>query len=133
MDFDDAVELEERDENLFHSQDYQLSNGHTKRMSNGNHVSKRKSDGETDRSRKKQRKSYESSSDDEQSDQSSLDQPSIDTSFEQLSENDSEELLADCGTIESITLNNFMCHDHFEITFNPRVNFVIGQNGSKFV
>lgn len=37
----------------------------------------------------------------------------------------------DCGTIESIQLFNFMCHDHFEITFNPRVNFVIGKNGSK--
>lgn len=37
----------------------------------------------------------------------------------------------DCGTIESIELFNFMCHDHFEITFNPRVNFVIGKNGSE--
>ena len=42
-----------------------------------------------------------------------------------------DELVADCGTIESITLNNFMCHEHFEIEFNPRVNFVIGKNGSK--
>lgn len=43
-----------------------------------------------------------------------------------------EELQADCGTVESLTLSNFMCHEHFEITFNPRVNFVIGKNGSKY-
>ena len=42
-----------------------------------------------------------------------------------------DDLQPDCGTIESVQLFNFMCHDHFEITFNPRVNFVIGKNGSK--
>jgi len=38
--------------------------------------------------------------------------------------------MPDCGTIEHLELFNFMCHDHFEISFSPRVNFVIGKNGS---
>jgi len=36
------------------------------------------------------------------------------------------------GSIKSLTLFNFMCHKYFEIEFGPRINFVIGKNGSKF-
>lgn len=35
------------------------------------------------------------------------------------------------GTIESIVLINFMCHERFEVKFGPNINFVIGENGSK--
>ncbi|XP_074599451.1 structural maintenance of chromosomes 6 [Brevipalpus obovatus] len=34
------------------------------------------------------------------------------------------------GTVVSVSLINFMCHERFEITFGPRVNFVVGRNGS---
>lgn len=35
-----------------------------------------------------------------------------------------------CGSIKSITLNNFMCHSNFHLTLNPRINFISGLNGS---
>lgn len=34
------------------------------------------------------------------------------------------------GAVKSLKLVNFMCHESFDITFGPRVNFVIGPNGS---
>lgn len=34
------------------------------------------------------------------------------------------------GYIKKITLVNFMCHEHFELNLNPRLNFVVGANGS---
>ncbi|KAL2312619.1 Smc5-6 complex SMC subunit Smc6 [Schizosaccharomyces pombe] len=34
------------------------------------------------------------------------------------------------GVIECIHLVNFMCHDSLKINFGPRINFVIGHNGS---
>lgn len=34
------------------------------------------------------------------------------------------------GTIRSLKLVNFMCHESFEVKLGPRVNFVIGPNGS---
>lgn len=34
------------------------------------------------------------------------------------------------GTIKSIKLINFMCHDCFELELGPKVNFIIGPNGS---
>lgn len=34
------------------------------------------------------------------------------------------------GSIKSITLENFMCHSNFHLTFNPRINFISGLNGS---
>lgn len=34
------------------------------------------------------------------------------------------------GTVKSIKVVNFMCHDSFEIALGPRVNFIIGPNGS---
>ena len=38
--------------------------------------------------------------------------------------------VAECGTLESITLINFMCHNHFHLDFGPRINFIVGRNGS---
>lgn len=32
--------------------------------------------------------------------------------------------------MKSVKLINFMCHKHFEINFNPRINFISGCNGS---
>jgi len=37
---------------------------------------------------------------------------------------------AEVGIIESIRLDNFMCHQCLEIDFGPNVNFIVGQNGS---
>lgn len=34
------------------------------------------------------------------------------------------------GVIEKISLKNFMCHDSFELTLGPQINFIIGRNGS---
>lgn len=34
------------------------------------------------------------------------------------------------GKLKKVLLKNFMCHDHFEIEFNPCVNFIHGRNGS---
>uniref|UniRef100_A0A8D8M381 Structural maintenance of chromosomes protein 6 n=1 Tax=Cacopsylla melanoneura TaxID=428564 RepID=A0A8D8M381_9HEMI len=34
------------------------------------------------------------------------------------------------GVIKCINVKNFMCHDHFEMVFNPRINFISGRNGS---
>lgn len=34
------------------------------------------------------------------------------------------------GYIKKLTLKNFMCHDHFELSFGPQMNFIIGRNGS---
>ncbi|KAI8874481.1 P-loop containing nucleoside triphosphate hydrolase protein [Ramicandelaber brevisporus] len=37
---------------------------------------------------------------------------------------------AEMGVIESIELIDFMCHRHLKVEFGPRINFVIGRNGS---
>ncbi|KAI9298781.1 P-loop containing nucleoside triphosphate hydrolase protein [Neoconidiobolus thromboides FSU 785] len=34
------------------------------------------------------------------------------------------------GKILSITLNNFMCHEHYQVKLGPNVNFITGSNGS---
>ncbi|AQZ13721.1 SMC6 (YLR383W) [Zygosaccharomyces parabailii] len=34
------------------------------------------------------------------------------------------------GYIKKITLWNFMCHEHFELELGPRLNFIVGNNGS---
>ncbi|GIY66895.1 hypothetical protein CEXT_598772 [Caerostris extrusa] len=36
------------------------------------------------------------------------------------------------GIIESITLQNFMCHENLHLKLGAHVNFIIGQNGSKW-
>ncbi|KFM69730.1 Structural maintenance of chromosomes protein 6, partial [Stegodyphus mimosarum] len=37
---------------------------------------------------------------------------------------------AELGIIESVSLQNFMCHDNLKFEFGPHVNFIIGVNGS---
>lgn len=32
--------------------------------------------------------------------------------------------------IQSMTLVNFMCHEHLKVEFGPHINFIVGQNGS---
>jgi len=44
--------------------------------------------------------------------------------------NSSIKKTSDIGTIESVELWNFMCHDRLKIDFCPRINFVVGHNGS---
>lgn len=34
------------------------------------------------------------------------------------------------GRVVSLQMVNFMCHSNLEISFNPRVNFISGRNGS---
>jgi len=34
------------------------------------------------------------------------------------------------GVIEKVELTNFMCHANLVLDLNPRVNFVVGKNGS---
>lgn len=43
---------------------------------------------------------------------------------------DEPEALAQAGYIKRLTLKNFMCHEHFELLFGPKLNFIIGRNGS---
>ena len=37
---------------------------------------------------------------------------------------------ADCGILESVKLENFMCHDNFTFELGPLINFICGKNGS---
>ncbi|BFZ56892.1 Structural maintenance of chromosomes protein 6 [Savitreella phatthalungensis] len=37
---------------------------------------------------------------------------------------------AEAGVVESVTLVDFMCHDHLHIDLCPNMNFIIGHNGS---
>lgn len=37
---------------------------------------------------------------------------------------------ADAGVIESVSLQNFMCHQNLSIELGPNMNFIIGENGS---
>ncbi|MEQ2268222.1 hypothetical protein XENORESO_017527, partial [Xenotaenia resolanae] len=40
----------------------------------------------------------------------------------------------DIGLIESITLKNFLCHHSLgPVQFGPHVNFIVGNNGSKYI
>lgn len=46
------------------------------------------------------------------------------------SDDEDEETTSRAGFIRKLTLKNFMCHDFFELSFGPRMNFIIGRNGS---
>ncbi|KAL9057851.1 MAG: hypothetical protein Q9162_002081 [Coniocarpon cinnabarinum] len=37
---------------------------------------------------------------------------------------------ADCGILESVTCQDFMCHRKLDVAFGPLINFIIGHNGS---
>ena len=68
-------------------------------------------------------------------DSSSSDEGSIDSDHEVQTREDQRpqpnlELQEKLGSLESVHLINFMCHDNFSIDFGPQVNFVIGRNGS---
>ncbi|KAI8880239.1 P-loop containing nucleoside triphosphate hydrolase protein [Backusella circina FSU 941] len=43
---------------------------------------------------------------------------------------DSSIEVAECGTISRVELHNFMCHKYLKVDFGPKINFVIGHNGS---
>lgn len=45
-------------------------------------------------------------------------------------DSDLEEPSQKAGYIRKLTLKNFMCHDHFELSFGAQMNFIIGRNGS---
>ena len=48
--------------------------------------------------------------------------------YSELSQ-DEGSLEGDAGTIEKIYLENFMCHDKLEVSFDEHINFVVGANG----
>lgn len=39
---------------------------------------------------------------------------------------------AEIGVIEKVNLTNFMCHDRLEVSLGPKLNFIIGHNGSEY-
>ncbi|KAG0046118.1 Structural maintenance of chromosomes protein 6 [Gryganskiella cystojenkinii] len=39
-------------------------------------------------------------------------------------------LVAEMGVIELIEMYDFMCHRHLKVPFGPKINFIIGHNGS---
>ncbi|KAF9962659.1 Structural maintenance of chromosomes protein 6 [Modicella reniformis] len=39
-------------------------------------------------------------------------------------------LVAEMGVIELIEMFDFMCHRHLKVSFGPKINFIIGHNGS---
>lgn len=41
---------------------------------------------------------------------------------------DEDELMA--GTISSVHMKNFFCHENFKVEFKKRVTFIVGRNGS---
>ncbi|CCE61756.1 hypothetical protein TPHA_0B00840 [Tetrapisispora phaffii CBS 4417] len=53
---------------------------------------------------------------------------SIGTQYEGINTEYIEE--SPSGYIKKIKLRNFMCHENFEMEFGPRLNFIVGNNGS---
>ncbi|KAL7423017.1 Structural maintenance of chromosomes protein 6 [Cryptotrichosporon argae] len=37
---------------------------------------------------------------------------------------------AEAGILKAVTLQNFMCHSHLSVDFQPSLNFIVGHNGS---
>ncbi|QLG71584.1 hypothetical protein HG535_0B06290 [Zygotorulaspora mrakii] len=58
------------------------------------------------------------------------------TQYPETNESSNEDLngdiseLSPAGYIKKILLKNFMCHEHFELQLGPRLNFIVGSNGS---
>jgi hypothetical protein len=42
-------------------------------------------------------------------------------------------MVAEMGVIELIEMFDFMCHRHLKVPFGPKINFIIGHNGSAFL
>lgn len=40
------------------------------------------------------------------------------------------QLQVEAGVIEMVELENFMCHRRLEVKLGPKINFIIGHNGS---
>lgn len=87
----------------------------------------------------KRSKMTQSMNDDDQPDANGgLSQDSEESASESESEEESETesdsesntVPAHAGVIQNLSLKNFMCHDSFELTLGPRLNFIIGRNGS---
>lgn len=38
--------------------------------------------------------------------------------------------ISEHGTISRVEVVNFMCHKYLKVDFGPKINFVIGHNGS---
>lgn len=64
----------------------------------------------------------------DQSDSESDSESESDTGSEDDTEDDT--LPASAGILERLQLKNFMCHDSFELDLGPRLNFIVGRNGS---
>lgn len=48
-----------------------------------------------------------------------------------MSEMETETIEEDIdGSIHSIHVRNFFCHENLEVNLNPNVNFIVGRNGS---
>lgn len=62
--------------------------------------------------------------DEEVSEESSSEEESSDE------DEDEDSNPAEAGIIERLELRNFMCHDYFELSLGPQLNFIIGRNGS---
>jgi hypothetical protein len=41
------------------------------------------------------------------------------------------QLESDVGVIKQVVLVDFMCHRHLKVDFGPRMNFLVGHNGSE--
>lgn len=54
----------------------------------------------------------------------------MESGLESELDSETEEVTDTAGIIEKISLTNFMCHDLFELELGPRLNFIIGRNGS---
>ena len=45
-------------------------------------------------------------------------------------DDDEEEVEIMPGTVKSVRLQNFMCHENLHVELGPRINFITGENGS---
>ena len=50
--------------------------------------------------------------------------------MERKADEEEEEVEIMPGTIKSVRLQNFMCHENLRVDLGPRINFITGENGS---